>query len=78
MDENLRSQSSNNFSTRTHAGSAAASPQSGAFLVVPNPKLKLMDQVKEVMRLKHYSIRTERCYSDWIRRYVKFHQMKLR
>jgi len=78
MDENLRGQSSNNFSTRTHAASAAASPQSGSFLVVPNPKLKLMDQVKEVMRLKHYSIRTERCYSDWIRRYVKFHQMKLR
>jgi len=27
--------------------------------VVPNPKLKLMDQVREVMRLRHYSIRTE-------------------
>jgi hypothetical protein len=24
--------------------------------IVPNPKLKLMDQVREVMRLKHYSI----------------------
>jgi hypothetical protein len=46
--------------------------------VIPNPKLKLMDQVKEVMRLKHYSIRTERCYSDWIRRYVHFHRMKSR
>jgi len=28
-------------------------------LVVPNPKLKLMDQVQEVMRLRHYAIRTE-------------------
>src|SRR5207249_4889499 len=36
--------------------------------VIPNPKLKLLDQVREVMRLKHYSIRTERCYSDWIKR----------
>src|SRR5512140_2952046 len=27
--------------------------------VVPNPKLKLLDQVREVMRLKHYAIRTE-------------------
>jgi hypothetical protein len=26
--------------------------------VVPNPKLKLLDQIREVMRLKHYSIRT--------------------
>ena len=34
--------------------------------VVPNPKLKLMDQVREVMRLKHYAIRSETCYCDWI------------
>jgi len=37
-----------------------------------------MDQIREVMRLKHYSIRTERCYSDWIRRYIHFHQMRSR
>lgn len=43
--------------------------------IVPNPKLKLLDQVREVMRLKHYSIRTERCYCDWIRRYIRFHHM---
>ena len=39
--------------------------------VIPNPKLKLLDQLREVMRLKHYSIRTETAYGDWIRRYVK-------
>ena len=50
----------------------------GFAAVVPNPKLKLMDQVREVLRLKHYSIRTERCYCDWIRRYIHFHQMKVR
>ena len=50
----------------------------GFAAVVPNPKLKLMDQVREVLRLKHYSIRTERCYCDWIRRYIRFHQMKAR
>ena len=27
-------------------------------LITPNPNLKLLDQVREVMRLKHYSIRT--------------------
>jgi hypothetical protein len=37
-----------------------------------------MDQVREVLRLKHYAIRTERCYCDWIRRYIKFHQMRSR
>ena len=37
-----------------------------------------MDQVKEVMRLRHYAIRTEQCYCDWIRRYIKFHGMRSR
>src|SRR5689334_5597676 len=47
-------------------------------LIVPNPKLKLLDQIREVMRLKHYSLRTERSYCDWIRRFVKFHEMSKR
>ena len=46
--------------------------------VIPNPKLKLMYQVREVMRIKHYAIRTEQCYCDWIRRYVRFHNMRSR
>ena len=46
-----------------HAGDM---PGRGFEAVVPNPKLKLMDQVREVLRLRHYSIRTERCYCDWI------------
>ena len=28
------------------------------------------------MRLKHYSIHTERTYCDWIKRYVLFHRMR--
>ncbi|HWQ92743.1 MAG TPA: phage integrase N-terminal SAM-like domain-containing protein [Clostridia bacterium] len=46
--------------------------------IIPNPKAKLPDQLREVMRLKRYSIRAERTYCDWLRRYVKFHQMKSR
>src|SRR6266404_5204737 len=46
--------------------------------ILPNPKLKLLDQVREVMRLRHYSIRTERCYCDWIKRYIRFHKLRLR
>jgi hypothetical protein len=48
----------------------------GVELVIPNPKLKLMDQVREVMRVRHYAIRTEQAYCDWIRRYVRFHRMQ--
>ena len=41
-------------------------------LVVPNPKLKLMDQVREICRLKHFSLRTEQSYSGWIKRFLVF------
>ena len=34
---------------------------------------KLLDQVQAVLRMKHYSIRTERVYLDWIKRYILFH-----
>src|ERR1039458_9176666 len=37
---------------------------------------KLLDQVRNVLRLHHYSIHTERSYIDWIKRYVHFHQMR--
>src|SRR5207244_5428326 len=50
----------------------------GFAAVIPNPKLKLLDQVREVLRLRHYSIRTEQSYCDWIRRFIKFHRMRSR
>ncbi|TAJ79071.1 MAG: integron integrase [Gallionellaceae bacterium] len=34
---------------------------------------KLLDQVRGKIRLKHYSIRTEQSYADWIKRYILFH-----
>ncbi len=34
---------------------------------------KLLEQVRDVMRLKHYSIRTERSYGEWIERYIRYH-----
>src|ERR1035437_8747085 len=39
---------------------------------------KLLDQVRNVLRLHHYSIHTERSYTDWIKRSVQFHQMGCR
>ena len=36
-------------------------------------KQKLLDQVRDVIRRKHYSIRTEQTYVDWIRRFILFH-----
>jgi integron integrase len=39
---------------------------------------RLLDEVRDYMRLKHYSIHTERVYCDWIKRFVQFHQMASR
>jgi integron integrase len=39
---------------------------------------KLLDQVRQVLRLHHYSIHTERSYVDWIIRFVRFHRMRSR
>ncbi|NJL46765.1 MAG: integron integrase [Leptolyngbyaceae cyanobacterium SM2_5_2] len=34
---------------------------------------KLLDQVRDAIRLRHYSYRTEQSYVGWIRRYILFH-----
>ena len=34
---------------------------------------KLLDQVRDVIRLKHYAISTEKAYVNWIKRYILFH-----
>jgi integron integrase len=44
--------------------------------IIPNPKARLFDQVREVMRLKHYSLRTEQTYLEWIKRFIFFHQKR--
>jgi site-specific recombinase XerD len=43
--------------------------------IEPKPR-KLLDQVQDVMRVKHYSYRTEKSYVDWIRRYILFHNKR--
>ena len=48
-------------------------PTKAAF-VIANPKSKLLDQVREVLRIKHYSLRTEEAYGQWVRRFLKFHR----
>src|SRR5947199_1957956 len=37
---------------------------------------KLLDRTRDVLRLKHYSLRTERSYCDWIERFIRFHAMR--
>jgi len=37
------------------------------------PERRLLDRVREAIRLRHYSYRTEQQYVGWIRRYILFH-----
>lgn len=37
---------------------------------------KLLDQVLNTIRRKHYSIRTEETYINWIKKYIFFHQKR--
>ena len=45
---------------------------------MPNekPPRKLLDQVSDAIRIKHYSHRTEKTYIEWIRQYILFHQKR--
>ena len=36
-------------------------------------KLKFLEEVRRALRLRHYSIRTEQTYLDWIRQFIVFH-----
>ena len=46
--------------------------------VVPPPASgsppKLLDRVRDAVRTRHYSRRTEEAYVTWIRRYIVFHR----
>ena len=46
--------------------------QLGRFL--PNPKLKFLDQCREMMRFKQLARRSEETYIQWIRRFILFHR----
>ena len=39
-------------------------------------KPRLLDQVGDVYRVRHYSPRTEKTYIQWIKRYIFFHDKR--
>jgi integron integrase len=59
--------------------SALRNPQSRQPLQIENQQSKiqnsprLLDSVRQHLRVKHYSIRTEQAYVDWIKRFILFH-----
>ena len=43
--------------------------------VLPKPK-KLLDQLRDAIRIKHYSYSTEKTYVHWAKRYILFHNKR--
>ncbi len=41
----------------------------------PPPK-KLLDQLRDALRVKHYALSTENSYVDWAERFIRFHKMR--
>ena len=52
----------------------SAQPILKPFAAPPPPRL--LDRVREACRVRHYSIRTEDAYADWIKRFILFHDKR--
>jgi len=39
-------------------------------------KPKLLDQVRNALRVRHLALSTEKTYVDWIRRFILFHNKR--
>ena len=60
---------SSSESVRVHGTASAALPGAPA-------QRRLLDQVRDTLRLLHYSLRTEETYVQWIRKFILFHHKR--
>jgi integron integrase len=44
--------------------------------VAPSVAPRLLDQMRDCIRYKHYSLRTEKAYLFWVRRFIRFHKLR--
>jgi integron integrase len=61
---------------RTPSSQQLLSPVAGAAHVPEGQKPRLLDQVREAIRTRHYSLRTEKAYVHWIKRFIFFHSKR--
>ena len=62
-----------NASNSTHLHSIAGCQQT---LSGREAKPKLLDQLREALRCRHYSRRTEQTYCHWVKRFIYFHNVR--
>lgn len=53
----------------------SAPPAGAVTLSIPRPA-RLLTQLREAIRVRHYSLRTEQVYVGWVRRFVHFHGLR--
>lgn len=54
----------------------AATPAALRDTAGTTPAPRLLDQVRERLRVKHYAYSTEKTYLDWIKRFIRWHGMR--
>ena len=42
-------------------------------MITPPSPITLLEALRERIRLRHYSLRTERTYAEWVKRFIRFH-----
>lgn len=57
-------------------GSGGGPPAGSSGTPASAPKPKLLDQVRQALRARHYSRRTEEVYVMWIKRFIFFHHVR--
>ena len=55
-------------------GNPVPFPRRSCDRFLPNPKLKFLEQCREVMRFKQLALRSEETYLQWIKRFILFHR----
>ena len=58
---------------RLQAAEQCIQPDTNSFLPSAAPKPRLLDKVRQTIRTRHYSYRTEKAYIHWIKRFIFFH-----
>lgn len=62
-----------NANPLTHPGNAA---EGKIRFLLPGHKPKLLDQLREALRARHYSRRSEQTYRLWVKRFILFHHIR--
>ena len=50
--------------------------KTGTSLFPPLRAVKVLDQLRERVRYRHYSLRTEKTYVYWVRFFIRFHNRR--